>query len=566
MSRLESVQNLFVGLFDKSQDKPISSTAEPSAMSKLFPKDNEWLDNLHQKANPNFDNPTEKTDESFWVKLPPKRDARTIRENLLRDNFGFEKADVIAYDKETKNKGLFVSDSGKPDKWATSGEIGKWNIRGGYVEISLSKEKAAELRNFRVSRVIDKSLQGIGDTFLRAAVKKDLMWATAGEGLNRTQAADRLLNLAVENPVDAETIRSAIRTVAKQPENQNNAVVQIVSAKVDLADITREMSKGNSQDAEKLRQKIFDYQSNVEKTARLAGGFNKLSDAQMPNSKINREEAVWANWQAAGIYGQLGDEKKAAERVMLARYYQVDDKERNSIEFKFGRAPDLGLSIVKVIPRLREGEFSISAPTGKTPRSEPPTAPTKKDLSEDPYKLELRKYKKTYEIVETTWRDGKPPTTRTQKGEPVIETVRDFQMEGSLKVEGKTTKETTISNKERRVERRTSYIETETLSSSELNSTGRNNASVAAGYAAMPEEWNKWMNFRIQGDIATKEIAAMDKAKRKAFIKNNYPLPPEPKDLPKVKFELETHLGKEKAKEVMKFIEEASYAVWGRKR
>jgi hypothetical protein len=32
-----------------------------------------------------------------------------------------------------------------------------------------------------------------------------------------------------------------------------------------------------------------------------------------------------------------------------------------------------------------------------------------------------------------------------------------------------------------------------------------------------------------------------------------------------VRFELETQFGKEKAKQMMKFIEEASYAVWGRK-
>nr|MDQ3323414.1 hypothetical protein [Acidobacteriota bacterium] len=324
MSRLASIQHLFVGLFDKSRNQPTNSTAEPSAMSKLLPKDNEWLNNLHQKLNPNFGNPPEKTDESFWVKLPPNRDARRIREDLLRENFGFEKGDIAAYDRETKNTGLFVSDSGKPDEWATSKEIGGWNIRDGYVEISVSKEKAAELRNFRVSRVIDKSLASIGDSFLRETVKKDLMAATAGKGSDKTRAADRLLNLAVENPIDAETVRNSIRVVAAQPENRNNAVLQIVAAKVELSGIMKEMSKTaarTAQDAEKLRRKISDYESDLEKTARIAGGFNKMSDAQAPNLKVNREEAVWANWQAADIYRQLGDEKKAVEREMMTRYY-----------------------------------------------------------------------------------------------------------------------------------------------------------------------------------------------------------------------------------------------------
>ncbi len=73
------------------------------------------------------------------------------------------------------------------------------------------------------------------------------------------------------------------------------------------------------------------------------------------------------------------------------------------------------------------------------------------------------------------------------------------------------------------------------------------------------------MNFNIQGDLVTKKIAAQDKARVEVFFRDNYPQPPQPKDLPRVRFELETQFGKEKAKQMMKFIEEASYAVWGRK-
>ena len=57
----------------------------------------------------------------------------------------------------------------------------------------------------------------------------------------------------------------------------------------------------------------------------------------------------------------------------------------------------------------------------------------------------------------------------------------------------------------------------------------------------------------------------MTQAKQEHFLKNNYITPPKPSELPGVKFQLETKFGKENAKEMMKFIEEASYAVWGTK-
>ncbi len=85
---------------------------------------------------------------------------------------------------------------------------------------------------------------------------------------------------------------------------------------------------------------------------------------------------------------------------------------------------------------------------------------------------------------------------------------------------------------------------------------------MAAGGVALSEDWNKWVNFKIQSELATKKIAAQRKARVEVFFRDNYPVPPEPKDLPRMKFELETQFGKEKAKEMMKFVEEASYAVW----
>lgn len=95
----------------------------------------------------------------------------------------------------------------------------------------------------------------------------------------------------------------------------------------------------------------------------------------------------------------------------------------------------------------------------------------------------------------------------------------------------------------------------------ELNREGTTRAFVKAGRVAAVEEWNKWMTFAIDGDKVTKKLAEQERA----FFRNNYPIPPEPKDLPRMKLALETTYGKQKAAIIMKDIEEMSYAAHGSK-
>ena len=68
------------------------------------------------------------------------------------------------------------------------------------------------------------------------------------------------------------------------------------------------------------------------------------------------------------------------------------------------------------------------------------------------------------------------------------------------------------------------------------------------------------MMSRANSLAATERIRAMDKAQLESYVKNNYQVPPKPENLPKVKLEMESMLGKAKAWQMMKFVEEASYA------
>jgi hypothetical protein len=100
-----------------------------------------------------------------------------------------------------------------------------------------------------------------------------------------------------------------------------------------------------------------------------------------------------------------------------------------------------------------------------------------------------------------------------------------------------------------------------TIPPPELNREGTTRSFVSAGRVAAIAEWNKLMTFAIESDKVTKKLAGQERA----FFRNNYPIPPHPKDLPRMKLALEINYGKEKAAVMMKNIEEMSYAAHGSK-
>ena len=599
MSGIKGIQNSFGGFLDKignAADKLGNlKTSRPS-----FSANSGWINRLNEQIG---GEPEVRTKEKFSVKLPADQDPQKLRDNLLRDNLGFTDEDIAEYDKLTENKGFYLINSKKPDKRATAKDVGNWKTANGFVEINVSNEKAAELRSFRVGRVLDKSLENIGDPLLRETVKTDLMKIYNAEGFDKTNAAERLINLEVENHDDARTIRDSIRTFAEQKETKNNPVVQILAAKIELADISRTQNKIAStfakaneakptiinklldkkndggllnssigrnpvdvlmplteadaralEQTKELRQKIAAYQAKLQTTAKTAGGFDGRTGKKSPTIKVNREEAAWVNRQAADVYRALGNEGEAQKREMMMRFYQVDDKERNSVKVKG----------YKIIPLYKKGEYAVTVPENSSVAPSQ-IKPTPKEFGEDPFKLETKKYEKKYKVVETMWRNGRP-STEVQQG-TVKGYERNYQMDGSLRLEEKvekTEEQYTVKNGKRRIEIKREYTKTEIIKSPELNPKGVSAGNRAAGVAGLADEWNRWMMFRINSVKATKEINEMTKAKQEHFLKNNYITPPKPGELSGVKFQLETKFGKENSKEMMKFVEEASYAVWGK--
>ncbi len=607
MSEIKGIQVLRIGLLEEPDKLKQAKSTQPDVedIATLYSQNGEWLNPINQKLgnqlNPKNDNPEK--DETFWVKLPSDKSPQKIRDRLLREEFGYNTKDIKEFDKRTDNKGFYLHDDKAPERWATAKEVENWTNKDGYVKIDVSGERAQVLRNFRVGRVIDRSLEDINDPILRESLKDDLLKIYKENGLGKINAADRLMNLEIENHDDVAAIRKAIRTLADQKETQNNAVVQITAAKVGLADIAQtqndirkifsdaerkssnilaKMTEKRTTDSflglpklkspseiisldesftkafeksKDLRKRVSDYKFDLERITQTAGGIDRITGKRDPNAKVNRIEAAWVNKRVADSYRAVGDESEANRREVMKRFYQVGSKERSR------------LNIYSFISRLRRGDYEMSAPNAnlRTQQDLVPIKPQSKEFGEAPYKLETRKYESESTKTETTWKSGKRSSKITERIVHGFE--RNYQIEGSVRTEGvMTTKERDFKKNKRTFPERefiTTYEKSsKTFRSPELNRRGIGKASRAAGAAGAIDEWNRWMNFGINSRKATESIATADKVRRDYFVKNYYAAPPKPRELSVVRSNMERSVGKAKSNEIMKYVEEASYAVW----
>jgi hypothetical protein len=344
----------------------------------------------------------------------------------------------------------------------------------------------------------------------------------------------KLMNMDVQSPVDAETIRRSITNLANQPENKNNATAQILSAKINLNAVLEEKDKepslmfvGGEKSLDEIKQKVARYEVKLDKATDLVSGKDNFGGR---NLKMTREEASFVNSQAADIYDKLGSKGKAEEREMMSRYYKVDNKERESFEFKLNKPiinADGSLLKIGTLPKYKSAEMKAS--DGNTTLPKPIEAEKKvkgRELGEDPFKRKGYKVEQGTKVFEQTFR-GKQVTQNTQQGSIVTGYKTTFEIKGSMKVEGNTVtkyRETTteFGKKDRKqVITRISDVErSQTVRGPELNPSGTTNAFGVSGGVNLIKDYNKWATFKIEGDKATARIAEKDRANRKesAFV------------------------------------------------
>lgn len=228
----------------------VSLDAEPlsnnqTLVSQHAPQNDLWNGNLIAQKTP-LRSQTNDAPQTFWT--GKTTDSRELSKKLLQENFGFSPEDYNAYVK--KYGELVINDKQKCDAaqnnklssaasknacdWATPGDIAKWQNVGGKVPITLDKSVVAQIENFKREKTIDDATKKIVDPFVRETVKTELTKLATGAGQARIEAAEKLADLETTTFDDAEAVRNAVRSSAAEPLNKNNAVLQVVAAKIDF--------------------------------------------------------------------------------------------------------------------------------------------------------------------------------------------------------------------------------------------------------------------------------------------------------------------------------------------
>jgi hypothetical protein len=498
----------------------------------------------------------------------------------LKKHFNFDNEDIKAY--TAKNGKFTITDTGKceiakgnnkvcvaatredilgkPDK---SGKlVGGWKTENGKVAVTLSAERVKELQNFRQERVIDKAVNQISDDNTRNQVRNDLKQITTSEG-PRAAAANRLMYLENVSETDSAKVREAISTVANQPENKNNPLTNLVAAKINLDEAIKNKDARGISDAE----------VRMNKAVKLVQGQDTVTGEYKKDAKVNREEAAFVNRQVSQTMRSIGREGEANERETLARYYEVDDKERNSIGYPNGEINRWKKSDTPSMRPLSQTEIDLreyQEKYGEEPES-------KKSLGEDKFKQEW----KTRNYINENGR-----YVPDEKGGAVQQGFSRYNMKGSLRVKGtelvtkpvyKTDsgRETNIGRYNRGQNKETIIKGQESIKlsfeSPELNPRGINRAfgttSVVDGIGLINKNVPFYADLYYQK--TEKQLAYRFGLEKANKLETKYPVPPKPEDLQKERTKLTRFYGNDpKAKaivnEMMRDMEVKSHAFWNR--
>ena len=523
--------NFFSDIFNSVFDgaKPVENKNSGGLFSEtgLYPQMSEWRTSPMFLQNGTDKQTDGKTDagETFWVRKGA--DGKEIAENLLRENFHFEDADVQSFKELYGNFTVFdekqcQDETGKACGTATKGQINKWETSADKtkVAVALPKETIKTLRDFRQERLIERRVSDIADPQLRGQVEKGLKAVATQTGERRINALVNLSNVLETNSADGMRTRGIIKLVAGLPENAENPFTQILLAKVELKELDTVITVTTERDGGAgAIEKRINY------AADLVAGYDDAKRAHEPNKAFSRLEAQMINEEAARLTDKLNKPAESRFRTLLARFYSVDDTERAKYES--------ALPGLTTLPRIKDSENAAFTAEPKETleyeqflRDNPPqdSNEIKNDLGEDPQKREWKTRQST---------DG--------RGGIKTEAYKQFQIEGSLKPEGvqETTDYIHFNKKGERVnkgleyERRMPVTSRETTQREELNRAGTVRASVVGGAAATLNEINRWTPIiadKYYGTTA-KRVDKFLTLKKADFDAHNFPIPPKPEKI-----------------------------------
>ena len=255
--------------------------------------------------------------QQFWVVCSRSADAKTVRDALLTQYFGYTAEDIEALVKATRFK---IADTRTPDAEATVKQIASWaRDAAGRVSIHLSDywvERVRSFRNERVQAFVEQASLAIRDPVMRAAWSSMMLAVLTGTSEERGATFVQLMNSINGSGQPRGQFVAALESLQRTSVGGNPYV------DLGLAALALE-------DAKTLSGPGYD---TVVRT-RLSEAMRKLEAFELvEGGTLSRADAEAINRQAARIHAELGDEDASNRREWIARFMGMSSEERAEYE------------------------------------------------------------------------------------------------------------------------------------------------------------------------------------------------------------------------------------------
>lgn len=268
-----------------------------------------------------INNFTDKNTE-VWVKKPSSNSSREIRDTILKENFGYTDADIVALDM-AKPGYFYVSDSRDTKNWATFEHVGSWKINAnGEVPISMTQNMITNLTLFREQRAnleIFKVAMFISDPQIRDLFRNDLDAILNNFGQKRIDAFNNLMVTIEGAGNNRSQFYQAFRFLTNESGYKDNPFLLLAFARTTIYQSSTP-SMGSTQVN----------QSQIANAVTSAN--NNLYNSSMKNrlGKIDKSEAMAINNWASDAYRKSNAEQESKNRDWIVRFMGMSEEEKNS--------------------------------------------------------------------------------------------------------------------------------------------------------------------------------------------------------------------------------------------
>jgi len=253
----------------------------------------------------------------------PSNNSKKIRDQILRDYFGYTEADIAEFSLQEQIVFRIVQ-KGETD-WANPKQVMKWEVdSGGNLSIPTPNTLIDKLNDFRDQRAsfeIFKVVMFITDTEIRQNITEDLEIILSASGDKRTSALNDLMITIADSGASRNQIFRALRFLTNESGYKDNPFLLIALARTIVY----------KSETPSIGSDTYNH-SLIENALKATNEDFYDNSAKSALTKVNRQEAAQINYWARELYLDSNDAEKALNRKWMARFLNMSDEERASLK------------------------------------------------------------------------------------------------------------------------------------------------------------------------------------------------------------------------------------------